>query len=123
VLHDCFAPTAASLESRRILRCFGTVHRSTVVVVVTEQVLKAKVDQAALCASLVNIIQFEPTSEAEIKAAADLGITLRSLADIISVVCLFAVAAGVVVSFLSCRSCVLCSCKCVSSLGFGCVVL
>jgi hypothetical protein len=49
-------------------------------------VLKARAEQPELCASLLNIIQFETVSEASLKAAADAGITLRSFADVIAIV-------------------------------------
>jgi len=48
-------------------------------------VLKARQEQAELCASLVNIVQFEAVKEDSVKAAADVGLTLRSLADLLAV--------------------------------------
>jgi hypothetical protein len=49
-------------------------------------VLKARTELPELCASLVNVIQFESVKEESVKAAADLGITLRSFADLLAVV-------------------------------------
>lgn len=88
-MHTVFAAKSEAQSVRQTIVLSGTTLMMVVrmafalVPALPAQLVKVKRDFAEQTASLRNVVQFEDVSEADVKAAAAVGLTLRSFAELL----------------------------------------